>query len=188
MSRLRTINVHGHTYFVTTKVWHDMPIFVSDAYCRIILDNLRFYSKSKKFDVIGYVIMPNHLHYIIWPESKYFISNILRDFKKHTAKQIIEQLKYDKREGRIQNPAYQLPRGIPNPASSEWTKTMLNTFYLNSSKQEFRVWQPNNWVENIYSERFLEQKLNYIHDNPVRAGFVINPEDFPYSSAFDSFL
>lgn len=199
MSRLRTINIPGHAYFVTTKVAGNMQLFIDDVYCRIILRNLEYYRKEKSFDLIAYVIMSDHLHYIIWPHGQYTISDILRDFKKQTAKEIIEQLKIDKRinrplvytidrGGRISNPSIRVG-GIQNPASGgrilshKWARTILGRFFVNTKKQDFQVWQPNNWVKNIFSDEVLEQKLNYIHYNPVRVGFVGDPVDFPYSSA-----
>ncbi|MFH1366506.1 MAG: transposase [Patescibacteria group bacterium] len=184
---LRTINIPGHAYFVTSKVYQNQNIFVHKKFCEIIITNLKFYRKSKNFKLLGYVIMPNHLHTVIWPLGKYSISDILRDFKKQTAKEIITVL----REGGIQNPAEIANPGevgicnpavmagrIQNPTFSE----LLNVFTVNSKKQTCRLWQSRNWIENIYSKKFLAQKLNYIHNNPVRAKMVKQPENYQYSS------
>ncbi|MFA6909274.1 MAG: transposase [Patescibacteria group bacterium] len=193
MSKLRTINIPGHAYFVTTKVKNGTDVFVDHLYCNIIINNLKYYLKTRYFDLGGFVVMPNHVHFMIRPYGEYSISEILRDFKKHTSKQIIQRLKQDKkinrslfyssRGGRIQNPAQGSYCGIRNPASALWAQTLLDQFYVNTRKQEFQVWQANNWIKNIYSQEFFNQKVQYIHRNPVRAGYVKTPEEFPYSSA-----
>lgn len=175
---LKTINIEGQAYFVTSKVHKDKNVFVYQKFCQIIIDNLNFYRQSKIFKLLGYVIMPNHLHTIIWPFGKYTISEILRDFKKQVSKEIIHFL----REGGIRNPA--TTGRIKNPTFSE----LLKTFTVNSKKQEYKVWQSRNWIENIYSQKFLAQKLNYIHTNPVKAGFVKDLVDWPYSSAKNYYL
>jgi putative transposase len=170
---LKTINIEGQAYFVTSKVYKDKNLFVYQKFCQIIIENLRFYRKSKDFKLLAYIIMPNHLHIIIWPVGKYNISEILRDFKKQTSKEIIKIL----REGGIRNPTITSGR-IKNPTFSD----LLKLFTVNSKKQQYKVWQSRNWVENIYSDKFLEQKTNYIHNNPVRAKLVEKAEDYPYSS------
>lgn len=179
---LRTINIPGHAYFVTSKVYRNQDVFVYKKFCEIIISNLEFYRKSKNFKLLGYVIMPNHLHTVIWPLGKYSISEILRDFKKQTAKEIITVL----REGGILNPAFsnQKTGRINNSTSSD----LLNIFTVNSKKQDFKFWQARNWIENIYSEWFLRQKLGYIHNNPVRAKMVKEGQDYLYTSAKNYYL
>lgn len=183
MLNLKTISVEGHAYFITTRVACGIPLFINDSYCQVIIKNFNFYRKLKQFKLVGYVIMPTHLHYIIWPVSRYCISEILRDFKKQTAKDIIKLLKYDKRVGRIINPTPCGRSGIRNPAHSLEARRLLNIFYKNSVKQEYRIWRARNWTVNIYSDKFLDQKIEYIHQNPVKAGFVKDPVDWKYSSA-----
>ncbi|MBU0598310.1 transposase [Patescibacteria group bacterium] len=182
-TRLKTIVVHGHAYFVTTRVHEGLPIFYCPNLCQIIINGLNFYRQAKQSNLLGYVIMPTHLHYIFWPYGKYSIIEILRDFKKQTAKDIIKELKKIKQGGWINNPIQMDKGGITNPTSPEWAQGMLNLFFHNSIKQEYKVWQSNNWVTNIYSESFLITKLNYIRQNPVKAGFVRQETDYVFSSA-----
>jgi REP element-mobilizing transposase RayT len=94
------------------------------------------------------------------------ISDLMRDFKKFTAKTIL---------GKIQS----------EPESRrEW---MLERFKLatesHSRNKNFQFWQLGNHAEEIYSEKFMWSKIDYIHFNPVRAGIVLNPQDYIYSSA-----
>ena len=211
---LKTINIPGQAYFVTSKVYKNQNIFVYDEFCEIIMNNLEFYGKSKNFKLLGYVIMPNHIHIVIWPMGKYSISDILRDFKKRTAKEISSVLREDGirnpvvETGRIKNPTFSDPRGLARldqeiqPSQIKNNKynrkikssrginklqyptfsELLKTFTVNTKKQYYKLWQSRNWITNIYAERFLRQKLNYIHNNPVRAKIVNEVEHYKYSS------
>ncbi|MNL30930.1 hypothetical protein D3C87_1526950 [compost metagenome] len=113
----------------------------------------------------GYVIMSNHIHLIIQSESGK-LSDLIRDFKKFIAKNILEK---------IQN----------GPESRrEW---MLQRFELatesHQRNKKFQFWQYGNHAEEIYSIEFMWSKLHYVHLNPVRAGLVAKASDYIYSSA-----
>lgn len=113
--------------------------------------------------------MSNHFHAIIGSDNEKNVSDIWRDFKKFTSKEIINTL-------------------INNPQESrrDW---MLNRFEYagrNDKKiKNYKFWQEGNNAESIFSIDFFEQKLNYIHQNPVVAELVNNAEDYRYSSAID---
>lgn len=225
MSKLKTINVEGHAYFVTTKVIGSQNLFFFDKFCQIIIDNLNFYRKTKRFKLLGYVIMLDHLHMIIWPFGKFTISDILMNFKEFTAKQIIRELEENvtqhrealaprpelagespARRGRLafsgmvnypevlSNRENQVPRPDlhDNGAGRETRTSRLLAYFKEKAKnirgQNYKVWMSRNWIENIYSDKFLEQKLEYIHRNPVKAGFVKDTADWKYSSARNYYL
>lgn len=116
--------------------------------------------------LFSYVIMPEHLHLIVLPleynGKKQTISDLMRDFKKFTSKRIIEKLKEQKREG------------------------LLNFFFKSAKaykRQMYKVWQDSFFDENVFTQDFLNQKIQYIHYNPVRKGMVDEPEDYSLSSA-----
>ena len=113
----------------------------------------------------GYVIMSNHIHMII-QSNVGELSNLLRDFKKFTAKTILNKIQNEPESRR------------------EW---MLERFKLatesHSRNKNYQFWQYGNHAEEIYTEDFLWSKLDYIHMNPVRAGIVLKIEDYIYSSA-----
>ena len=104
--------------------------------------------------------------HILCRSAKDDLSGLIRDFKKFTSSQIINTIS-DKEESR-----------------RNW---MLNIFKFEAKKHKrntkFQVWQQNNYPEETYSNKFIKQKVNYIHSNPVRNGIVENPEDYLYSSA-----
>ena len=110
--------------------------------------------------------MSNHLHLIISRNGENSLSDILRDFKKYTANQIL--------------------RNIHQPFESRknwmlWLFKSAGTKNTNNTKYQF--WRQDNHPEELISNRFMDQKLQYIHQNPVEAGWVEEPEHYRYSSA-----
>jgi REP element-mobilizing transposase RayT len=93
------------------------------------------------------------------------LSGIIRDFKKHTSKKFLEVL-FDATESR-----------------RDWIRLVFEYHGRHKSKQTNQIWTHENHAEQIFSQKFIEQKVDYIHNNPVRAGIVLHPEDYLYSSA-----
>lgn len=112
--------------------------------------------------------MTNHVHLIIATKD-IELQDILRDLKKFSSKAIITAIKENQQESR-----------------KEW---MLDLFEKagekNSNNVHYQFWQQHNHPIILDSNFLLDQKLNYVHDNPVKAGFVEKPEDYLYSSARD---
>jgi REP element-mobilizing transposase RayT len=121
--------------------------------------------KKKQLRIGAYVIMSNHLH-TIWTAPNNNLSGMIRDFKTYTSKAITSVVENEPESRR------------------DWLLYMFN-FYANrtNANEYFKVWTGNNHPEEIRGESFLLTKLNYIHQNPVRAGLVRQPEDYIYSSA-----
>ncbi|MBC7553052.1 MAG: transposase [Taibaiella sp.] len=165
MSTGYQIDDQNAMYFVTPTIVDWVDIFTRKIYREIITDSLNYCIKEKGLLVYGYVIMTNHLHLIIRSECGK-LSGTIRDFKKFTAAKIIETIQ-SKPESR-----------------REW---MLHRFEWNAStnmrSSNNQVWTHENHAEQIFSLKFFNQKLNYLHENPVRAGWVTLPEDYIYSSA-----
>ena len=105
--------------------------------------------------------MPEHLHLLIWPQGKATISDIMRDFKTFTAKRLIRQAEVENRDDLL----------IAFSSAGEKTGRSNN-----------KVWQDSFWDKAIFTEKFLRQKLNYIHRNPIRAELVEDITVYPYSS------
>ena len=114
----------------------------------------------------GYVIMSNHVHAIISASGENKLSDIIRDFKKFTCKKLLEIIQTSAESRRL------------------W---MIHQFAYYGSRhakqQDFQIWTNDNHPEAIYTIGFMLTKLNYIHQNPVRAGLVAEPEHYLYSSA-----
>ena len=156
------------THFLTFTVCGWIDLFTRKLYKDILIDTLKFTQKNNQLILYAYVIMSNHLHLIAAPNEKQkkTLSDIVRDFKKFTHNQMMPVIESDA-ESRQQWMVHQFKYyGSVNPK--------------NESKQ---IWTNDNHPEECYSREFTESKLNYIHENPVRAGIVRNAEDYIYSSA-----
>lgn len=110
--------------------------------------------------------MSNHLHVICRASDGFSLSDILRDFKKFTSKKIIKQVQDD-----------------PESRSS-WMLPLFKKYCEHLARdQEFKFWQDGNHPIIISNNKLFYQKLNYIHQNPVKELIVKNPEDYLFSSA-----
>jgi REP element-mobilizing transposase RayT len=158
---LKRFHIEGHIYYITTNVYQHLPIFVRPSFVIPLLDSLNFYRYKQAFKLLGYVVMPTHVHFIIWPFGESTVSDIMRDYKEFTAMRVIRQAKVE---------------GI-----EAWVAAFREAG-AETGRSDNKVWQDSYWDENVYTERFLRQKLNYMHRNPVRAGLVEGVADYPYSS------
>ena len=152
-------------HFITATVVDWIDVFTRQTYRDIVIESLDYCIKNKGMILYGYVIMSNHIHLIIQSEEGK-LSDLIRDFKKFTAKSILEK---------TQN----------SPESrKEW---MLERFKLaaqtHSRNKKYQFWQYGNHAEEIYSNEFMWSKLDYLHLNPVRSGHVSKASDYIYSSA-----
>ncbi|WP_374459319.1 transposase [Chryseobacterium taeanense] len=166
MSRKYKFNEKEGAYFISfaTVFWID--VFTRNEYFDIITDSLDYCRKNKGMIIFGYCIMPNHIH-LIFRSRDGKPSELIRDFKGFTSKKMLNAIKGNLRESR-----------------REW---MLWMFKKAGSKRsnvtEYQFWQQDNHPIEIWSLKVFEQKLNYTHNNPVKAGFVMEPWEWKYSSA-----
>ncbi len=166
MSEKYKIFDHDKPYFITMTAVGWIDIFTRKNHKILIINSLKYCQKHKGLSIFAWCLMPSHLHMIARADGKQTLSEILRDFKKHTSKKIVEQV-------------------IEEPESRRgW---MLAYFkhsgrYLKRIK-DYKVWQDGNHAEIIYSPEFFYQQLNYIHKNPVKEMIVSNEDDYWFSSA-----
>ena len=157
-------------YFVTFTVVEWVDVFTRADYVDIVIDSLNYCIKEKGLEVYAWVIMSNHLHLIIARKSDgNSLSDIVRDFKKFTASKIVEAIESNQQESR-----------------RNWMLWIFSSAgKRNKNNKNYQFWIQNNHAEQLITNNFIEQKLNYIHMNPVTAGLVQEPEFYRYSSATD---
>lgn len=154
-------------HYVTFTVINWIGLFNRHYYYDILLNNLTYYSNKRGLVIYAWVIMSNHMHLIIRSKND-DLSSIIRDFKSYTSKRLIEAIK-------------EYPE-----SRREWILSMFEQAAGKHSRNtKYQLWQHNNHPVELESNKFLEQKLDYIHNNPVRAGLVQYPEDYLLSSARD---
>ena len=152
-------------HFITTTVADWVDVFTRKNHRDTVVVCLDFCITNKAMILYGYVIMSNHIQMIV-QSGDGELSNLLRDFKKFTATKIIEKIKSDPESRR------------------EW---MLERFKLaiesHSRNKNHQFWQYGNQPEEVYINKFMWSKLDYIHLNPVRSGIVEKASHYIYSSA-----
>ncbi|MCB9081382.1 MAG: transposase [Lewinellaceae bacterium] len=151
-------------HFVTLTVVGWIDLFTKKEYKEIILENLAFCQQNKGLTVHAFVIMSNHIHLIIQVENPHSLSNVLRDFKNYSTICLLKSIMSTLESRR------------------EWLLYMFE-FFGRKTGVKHQIWQYGNAPIQLASPDFILQKLTYIHNNPVRAGWVENPTDYTYSSA-----
>lgn len=115
------------------------------------------------------IIMPNHIHMIASAKEGFILSAILRDFKKHTSKEIVKAIEVNNTESR-----------------KHWMLWLFkNAGEKNSRNQRHQFWQQDNYPIELSDNEMKDQKLNNIHENPVRAGIVRQPDNYVFSITND---
>lgn len=155
------------TYFLTCTVIYWIDVFTRREYRDIIVDSLNYCIKHKGWEINAWVIMSNHVHLVCRANEKSRISDVLRDFKKFTSKRIVEAV-----------------QEIPE-SRREW---LLDKFEFEARRtgraENYKLWKDDNHAIDLTHLEAME-KVDYIHRNPVKAGWVEFPEHYLYSSATD---
>ena len=154
-------------FCITFTVVGWVDVFSKDEYRKIIIDSLIYCQKEKGLVLNAYVIMSNHIHLICYTKEPFLMSDFVRDFKKFTSKSIIESIQFNSSESR-----------------REWMLRMFAYFAkYNKNNKIYQFWQQDCHPIELQSPKWINQKLAYIHLNPVRNGLVLKAEDYLYSSA-----
>ena len=158
-SRYRILN-KTYPHFLTATINYWQPLFTRTETVEIVLDSWRFLQREAEFEIYGYVILENHLHLIA---SSPDLSRDMQRFKSYTAKLIIDYLEQTQAKRVLE----------------------LLAFFKRAHKTEsqYQVWEEGSHPQLIESETVMRQKLDYIHQNPVKRGYVDLPEHWRYSSA-----
>jgi len=146
------------THYITAVTHNRVPVFNNEEACEIFFEQLREVKQLFPFRLLGYVLMPDHFHILLQLPDNDPEKFMLR-LRGLSARKIIDRFK----------------------EAGLWKILLKLKVYL-KRKHRFAVWQPKPMIIEIYSRKFLEQKLNYIHMNPVRAGLCKHPAEWRWSS------
>jgi REP element-mobilizing transposase RayT len=154
-------------YFTTSTVVFWIDLFTRKELKHIAVNSIKYCQKHKGLLVYAWVLMPSHLHMVVGSKGKPF-NEIMRDFKKHTSRKIIEEI-----------------TNI-NESRKDW---LLRAFVKAGKDLErvtnSKVWKDGNHPIELDNNRLQQEKLDYIHQNPVEAEIVDAPQNYWYSSARD---
>ncbi len=161
MSRTRyRIFSEESPYFLTCTVVSWLPVFAYPRCVELVLESWRFLQWERRVRIFGYVILENHLHWIAAAEG---LSRHVGRFKSYTARRIIDRLAQEGHSSLLEN---------------------LRLCKLrHKTNQDHQLWQEGSHPQQIQNEAMLRQKLEYMHANPVRRGYVDDPVHWRYSSA-----
>ncbi|MDB4902763.1 MAG: Transposase like protein [Mucilaginibacter sp.] len=153
-------------YFVTLTVVDWVDVFTRRYYNDYIIENLAWNQANKNLNIYAYVIMTNHIH-MVANVTDGSLGEVLGKFKTYTSKRLYEMIGGNVQESR-----------------REW---MLRAFdragQYNPLNEHHQFWQNGNHPVLLYTPAVIEQKIDYIHENPVRTGFVGSAHEYWYSSA-----
>lgn len=168
MSRNYKISDQNQLHFISFAVVNWIDVFTRPIYKDIVVESLNYCIKHKGLEVYAWCIMSNHVHLIIGTQTE-SQSDIIRDFKKFTSKTVVKAIADNLQESR-----------------KEWMLWLFERAgKRNSNNSNFQFWQQHNHPIELDSTFLIEQKLEYIHNNSVEAGFVMEPHAYSYSSAID---
>jgi len=168
MSRKYKFLNQQQAYFVSFAVVQWIDVFTRKIYSDILVESLRYCQNEKGLILYAWCIMPSHVHLIIGTKKEP-MQNILRDFKSFTSRSIRKEI-------------------IKHPKESrrEWMIHMMKKAGMeNGNNKDWQLWQQNNHPIELSSNSIVDQKLEYLHYNPVSAGYIESPEQWLYSSAKD---
>ena len=153
-------------YFVTMTFQGWVDLFTREVYRELFVDALMHCHIKKGLIIHEYVIMSNHAHLILQNRSSR-LSEIIRDFKAHVAREVLKRLKTDNSESR-----------------REWALRLFKYYakYLKQNK-DYAIWRKSNRPIVLDNSELYERCMDYIHLNPVKAGLVLAPNHWLYSSA-----
>ena len=161
------ITNQNELHYLTFTVVGWVDVFTRKKYKDIIIESLKYCMENKGLLLFSYVIMSNHMHLIIRTDNKTGLSAIVRDFKTFTSKKIIKTIIENYKESR-----------------SEWMLRLFKYYAkYNSNNKTYQFWKQDNRPTELISLKWINQKINYIHMNPVKAGIVEKAEHYLYSSA-----
>jgi REP element-mobilizing transposase RayT len=156
-------------HFITFTVVGWADVFSREQYKEVMCKSLQYCINEKGLLLHAWVIMTNHVHLIVSTQRGFTIPIFVRDCKKFTSKKIVAAIEGNQQESRKQ-----------------WLLNMFAFTGRNNNENEiYQFWQQEYRPIALDTPEKVLQRLNYLHQNPVRAGIVWFPEEYKYSSAID---
>jgi len=162
MARSRYVIFQGDStpYFLTATTVNWLPLFSNPTVAQIILDSLDFLEHQGRLTIMAYVLMENHVHLIALADN---LAKEIGDFKSFTARKCIDHYQQQGNDFILEQLA---ENKLPNRID-----------------RMYQFWQEGVHPQQIQDHAMLRQKIDYIHYNPVRRGYVDESEHWRYSSA-----
>jgi len=143
----------GHAHYVTFSCYKRHRLLDAYKAKQIVIEVLNSELVKSNGKCAGLVVMPDHVHAVLWFSESDQLSKFMKQWKQRSSVKIKKLMKND----------------LPN--------------YFSTTSEQDPVWQPRYYSFNIFSMNKLQEKISYMHENPVRAGLVAHPGDWAFSSA-----
>jgi len=161
MTRTRyKIHDSAYPHFITCTIVDWLPIFTRPEAVQILLDSWAFLKQQDRMQLYAYVVLENHLHFIASSQN---LAKQVANFKSYTARQLIDLLKSKNAEMLLKQLAFRKA--------------------AHKIDRDYQIWQEGSKPKQISSDEMMVQKVEYIHLNPVKRGYVDDPVHWRYSSA-----
>ena len=156
-------------YFISFAVVGWLDVFTRNEYKNLFLDSLEYCQKNKGLEIHAWCIMTNHVHLVFRSITGQNPELLIGDLKRFTSQSIVKSIQENPRESR---------------------KEFLLDFFKkeadkSSNVKHHQFWRHDNKPIELWSNKVIQQKIDYIHNNPVEEGLVYKAEDYVYSSASD---
>lgn len=169
MSRNYKFHNPDGVYFVSFAVVEWLDVFTRTEYKTILVDSLRYCQLKKGMEIFAWCIMSNHMHLIFRSAREQKPELLLGDFKRFSSKAVV--------------------KAIASNAQESMKDFLLDRFSEAGRKASnvkgYQFWRHDNKPIELWSNKVIDEKINYIHQNPVEEGLVFRAEDYRYSSAAD---
>ncbi|AXT52776.1 transposase [Aquimarina sp. BL5] len=166
MSRKYKFHNPSAAYFISFATVYWMDVFSRQVYFSVLAESLDYCRKEKGMEIYAYCVMPSHIH-LLFRAANENPSDLIRDIKGFTARKMIQTIQENPQESR-----------------KEWLVSMMGKAGKeNSNVVKYQFWQQHNKPIELWTDKVIQQKIDYIHNNPVQSGFVTDPVDWKYSSA-----
>jgi len=169
MSRNYKLNNHKAAYFVSFVVVEWLDVFTRNEYKNFLIESLQYCQREKGMEIYAWCIMTNHVHLIFRSTKDQKPELLLGDFKRFTSKAIVRAIQENPKESR----------------KEFLIEQFLKAGKKSSNVKKYQFWRHDNKPIELWSNKVIFQKINYIHNNPVKEGYVFRAEDYIYSSAVD---
>ena len=160
------VNNQNATYFLTFTVTDWVDVFTRLNYRNIIVDSLEYCVRNKGLRIFAWCLMTNHIHIVCMVDEPFKMSDFVRDFKQFTAKSLLKEIQSEPESRR------------------DW---MLYRFEyagkFDNRIKRYRFWQDKSHPIELNTLEMINERIDYIHNNPVKNGLVAEPEDYLFSSA-----
>ena len=169
MSRNYKFHNPDGVYFISFAVVGWLDVFTRNEYKDLFLESLQFCQKNKGLEIYAWCIMTSHVHLVFRSIDGQNPELLIGDLKRFTSRSIVKSIQENSKESR--------------------REFLLDFFKKEAEKssnvKHYQFWRHDNKPIELWSNKVIQQKIDYVHNNPVEEGLVYNAEDYVYSSAID---